>query len=181
MSTQGLQAVTFVHCPFNSPSLSGWRALCCGSHLGCAIISTFNVFSSTSLGFSPLLHSQSITVCLTHRISLHLSWLDGLNVVLQPCRRVSLQVLGQAGISYPVLLSLNADRKVWINTSITNYLSLIMSQTLLPCSSTQWTLSSVYCCPGYLSLTPSAIQRNPHFLSPSLSWQHICVLLLVIL
>lgn len=62
MSTQGLQAVAagFLHYPFNPSSLSGWRALCCGSHLACAVISTFYVFHSTSLNFSPLLHSQSI-------------------------------------------------------------------------------------------------------------------------
>lgn len=96
MSTRGLQAVTvgFVHCPFIPASLSGWRALCCGSHLGCTIISTFYVFPSTSLNFSPLRHSQGIRLYYMFYSQVLLApFLDGLSVVLQPCRRVSLQVL----------------------------------------------------------------------------------------
>lgn len=83
-------------------------------------------------------------VRLTHRFFLPLSWLNGLSVVLQPCRRISLQVLGQAGIASPVLLSLNTDRKVQIISTITNYLSLIMIQTLCCLAPQQSELSQVF-------------------------------------
>lgn len=90
-----------------------------------------------------ILKALDCTPCLTHRLFLQLSWLDGLSVVLQPCR-VSLQVSAQAGIAHPVILSLNTDRKVWIISAITNYLSLIMFQALCCLAPGQSELSQVF-------------------------------------
>lgn len=55
-----------------------------------------------------------------------------------------MQVLGQAGMAYPVLLSFNTDRKLWIISTITNYLSLIMIQTLCCLAPQHSELSQVF-------------------------------------
>lgn len=48
------------------------------------------------------------------------------------------------GIAYPVLLSLNTDRKVWIISTIMNYLSPIMIQALCCLAPQHSELSQVF-------------------------------------
>lgn len=140
-------------------------ALCCASHLACAIINTFNMFSSTSLNFSPLLHSQGIRLHSMFDPQVVLAaflvgWVEcGVAAMQSQFAGVSSGWNSSPCNIVPQYRQESLDHLSNNKLFVTNY----VSSSVLPCSWTKWTLSSVYYCPGYLSLTASAMQRNPIF------------------